>query len=371
MKICIISGARPQFIKIAPLIKEMELQNINVYHIHSGQHYDTNMSDQIFSDLEMTPPDKNLNVGSGLHGVQTGKMIGLIEKELNEINADYVLVVGDTNSTLSGAIAASKLGIPVIHLEAGLRSFNWNMPEEINRILVDRISSLLITSTIEAINHLKEEGIDKSRVILTGDIMVDTLYQNLKKIDDNNEYGEYFLVTLHRQENVDYKENCEKILEIFEKSPRKIVFPIHPRTEKMFKNFKLYQKLQSLIDRQKLILLPPAGYLDFIKLQKNSIGILTDSGGLQKEAFILEKPCITARTTTEWIETLELGANRLLALKVDKIIESFNDIVNKKFMLSNKHPYGDGNTSKQIVDKIIQLHSENKIKFSDNINRKN
>lgn len=368
MKICLISGARPQFIKLAPLLKAFKNNNVETYHIHSGQHYDKNMSDNIFQDLNMPAPDANLGVGSLPQGEQTGKMLMLIERELIKVHPDFVLVVGDTNSTLAGAFAAVKLSIPLIHLEAGLRSFDWHMPEEINRITVDRISSFLITSTPEGVHNLIKEGIQEERIYLTGDIMVDSLYQSIDKITENQNNDDYFLVTLHRQENVDIKENCIKVIEIFKQSPLKLIFPMHPRTKKRFEEFQLTEELHELEKQNKLQLLPPAGYLEFLNLQKHAKGIITDSGGLQKEAFILKIPCITMRTTTEWIETLDLGANRLLGLNVSEVIDSLNDIVSGKFTVSKDHPYGDGDTAEAIVSEILKRNL-NQITFQDNIQR--
>lgn len=367
VKIAIISGARPQFIKIAPLLIAFKNYGINYYHIHSGQHYDKAMSDQIFSDLEMDTPEVNLEVGSASHGKQTGKMTELIEKELNYNKPDYTLVVGDTNSTLAGALASIKLQIPVIHLEAGLRSHDWKMPEEINRIMVDRISSLLITSSDIAVSNLKAEGIKEEAIFRTGDIMVDTLINSIEKVKTQmTRYNfDYLLVTVHRQENVDIKENCAQLIQLFKKSPLPLVFPIHPRAKKRFDEFGLLEELSSI---EHVHLIDPVGYLEFLKLQYNSKGILTDSGGLQKEAFIMKTPCITLRTTTEWIETIEMGANKLLGLDIDIILDAINQIDTGKFVVKAEHPYGDGKAAEQITQTILDRHKDGKITLTSPIN---
>jgi UDP-GlcNAc3NAcA epimerase len=311
MKIVSVAGARPQFIKLAPLSRSLS-QVHNEIIVHTGQHYDDAMSENFFRELGIKKPKYNLNVGSGSHGVQTGNMLVRLDEIFTSERPDAVVVFGDTNSTLAGALSAVKLHIPVIHVEAGLRSYNRTMPEEINRIATDHISDFLFAPTQIAFNILTNEGL-KERSFLTGDIMVDTISSNLETALKKSEIlsklaiseGNYYLVTLHRPYNVDEPESLQSILNMLGKLDKKVVFPIHPRTRKNIQTFKI--KVNSNV-----ILTDPAGYYDFISLEYYSKKILTDSGGIQKEAYILKKPCITFRPETEWIETVEDGWNVLI-----------------------------------------------------------
>lgn len=314
MKIISVVGARPQFIKLGPFSKELR-KHANEVIIHTGQHYDEKMSDLLFRDLNIPKPDYNLNIGSGLHGEQTGKMLGLIEGVIIKEKPNYVVIFGDTNSTLAGALAAAKLNIPIVHIEAGLRSFNREMPEEINRIVADHTSEYLFAPTETAIKNLEKEGLAK-KTFLTGDIMVDSLKNNLEKAIElsnvENEIGinyPFFLLTLHRPYNVDNPQNLSLILSKLGNIPSKIVFPVHPRTRSILES-------NNIEVAKNIILTEPCGYLDFIKLQWLSQGVITDSGGIQKEAYLLERPCITLRPETEWIETVENGWNILLDYKL-------------------------------------------------------
>ena len=315
MKIASIIGTRPQFIKCAPISKELRKYHQELL-IHTGQHYDFEMSKLFFDQLGIQEPDYNLGVGSGNQGEQTGKMLIEIEKVLLKEKPNFVLVFGDTNTTLAGALAASKLHIKVGHIEAGLRSFDRRMPEETNRVLTDHCSDLLFCPTETAVKILGTEGIEKG-VYLTGDVMVDALKENIKIAEQKSmildqlslKQEEYYLATIHRPENTDAFCVIEKI-----------VFPCHPRTEKLLKQFGLWDMLT-----KKVKVMKPIGYLDMLMLEKNAKKILTDSGGVQKEAYILKVPCITLRENTEWVETIEDGWNVLAGANKEKIFKKAND----------------------------------------------
>lgn len=326
MKIVPIVGARPQFIKIAPLSRLLR-RYFSETIIHTGQHYDYNMSETFFNELDIPQPDINLNVGSGNHGFQTGQMIIAIEKELISIAPDLVIVVGDTNTTLAGVLAAAKLGIKTTHLEAGLRSYNRKMPEELNRILTDHASDLLLAPTETAHQNLTKEGL-ADQTFLSGDITVDLLSEHLPISEEKSDIlsklklqkKDYSLLTLHRPYNVDNQHKLEMLFSHLSKLSTTMVFPGHPRTLSNIRKFGL-----DVPDNIKLI--DPVGYLDFLKLQKHAGKILTDSGGIQKEAYILGKPCITIRPETEWIETVEKGWNILVNPEdknMTKQIENFS-----------------------------------------------
>jgi len=329
MKILTVVGARPQFIKLAPLSKILRENGISEIIVHTGQHYDENMNDLFFKELEIPEPDYNLGIGSGNHGEQTGRMLIEIEKIMLKEKPDLVIVYGDTNSTLAGALAASKLHIKLAHVEAGLRSFNKRMPEEINRVLTDHVSDILFCPTQTAVENLKNEGITNG-VYLVGDVMFDALL-HFSKISDmksnvlerlNIKPKEYYLATIHRAENTDNYERLKNILTAFSKMDEMVVFPIHPRTRKMIN----YYGLDDLLENDNVKVIDPVGYLDMLKLEKNAKAILTDSGGVQKEAFWLKVPCITLRDETEWVETVNLGWNRLVGSDVEKILEAVRDL---------------------------------------------
>jgi UDP-N-acetylglucosamine 2-epimerase (non-hydrolysing) len=354
MKVASIIGARPQFIKYAPVASELRKEHTDVL-IHTGQHYDPEMSDIFFSDLNIPQPDYNLNVGSTSHGRQTGKMLSKIEDVLVSECPDLVMVFGDTNSTLAGALAAVKLHIPVAHVEAGLRSFDRQMPEEINRILTDQISTLLFCPTLTAVQNLKNEGITKG-VFFTGDVMVDALERHIIIAEEKSnilrtcqiQSKKYYLMTIHRPQNTDHKDQLETILAVINDIKIPVVFPIHPRTKKMLIQFGLWSQLPN-----NLKVVNPVGYLDMLMLLKNAKKIITDSGGIQKEAYILGVPSITLRDTTEWIETLEGEWNVLTGLDQLKLRFQINK---PEFLLSpRKNFLGSGNASNRIC-KIIKSY---------------
>lgn len=349
MKIVSIVGARPQFIKAFVVSKEIAKKHEEVL-VHTGQHYDYEMSKLFFDQLGISAPNYNLGIGSGYQGMQTGKMLEKIEEVLIKEKPDFVLVYGDTNSTTAGALAASKMHITLGHVEAGLRSFDKTMPEEINRILTDHCSDYLFAPTQTAIVNLKEEGITKG-VYHTGDVMFDVLLQNLQiaeesKILDELEVASknYYLATIHRQSNTDNADNLKNILEAFSSIDEKIIFPVHPRTRKYINEY----GLENGIDKN-IIMVKPVGYFDFLWLQKNAKKILTDSGGIQKEAYCLKVPCITLRENTEWVETIQDNWNVLVGANKDKIIDAINNFEPSDIQ---RNAFGDGDASKKIVNII-------------------
>jgi UDP-GlcNAc3NAcA epimerase len=310
-----VVGARPQFVKAAIVSRALQAQGVREILVHTGQHYDDNMSKVFFDELEMAPPDHNLGIGSGPHGAQTGHMLAAIEDVLLRHRPDYTIVYGDTNSTLAGALAAAKLQIPVAHVEAGLRSFNRAMPEELNRVLTDHVSSTLFAPTATALENLKREGIDDSRVKLVGDVMFDAcLHYGEIAESRSGVLGRvgvasrgYVLATVHRAENTDDLKRFRSIYDALAAIAREIpvVFPVHPRTRR------LVDRMVSDASGGGLHLMDPVGYLDMLMLEKHAALIATDSGGVQKEAFFYRVPSVTLRTETEWVELCELGWNRL------------------------------------------------------------
>ncbi len=361
MKILTVIGARPQFIKAAVLsryIKDNPSLGIEEILVHTGQHYDANMSDVFFEEMQIPRPQYNLHLGSGSHGKMTGSMLSGIEELLLEHKPDSLLVYGDTNSTLAGALAASKLHIPVIHVEAGLRSYMMAMPEEQNRRLTDHLSTWLMCPTQTAVDNLKKEGIvhcgknptaDNKGVYLTGDIMYEAslFYRknNKAKIMSELENKDFTLLTIHRAENTDNPERLTSIVKaINECADKTFVFPVHPRTRNILKNLNL-----SFGTHVKLI--DPIGYFEMIAYEENCNCILTDSGGVQKEAFFFGKPCITMRDSTEWVELVDSGWNTLVGANTDKIVET---LCNVKSPSELPLLYGDGHCAEKICKEIIQ-----------------
>jgi UDP-GlcNAc3NAcA epimerase len=375
-KLLTIIGARPQIIKAAALsraIKNNFCDRFEENILHTGQHYDENMSAVFFDEMGIPQPDYNLNVGSGSHGVQTAKMIEGIEKVLLSDNFDSLVVYGDTNSTLAGAIAASKIHIPIFHIEAGLRSFNMSMPEEINRIMCDQVSSLLFSPTQTGIDNLMKEGFINDekiyfkngkgrKVFLSGDIMYDNslYYSDIvgDKIDTLEKYGltplNYILATIHRDNNTDNPERLESIicalLYIAESKNIKVIIPLHPRTTKLLSKNLSENIYKKLINSEEIILAEPASFFQMIELEKNAKIIMTDSGGVQKESYFFKKPCIILRPETEWVEIVDEGAGVVVDADYDRIIKGYDEMVSKEI----KYPqiFGDGHSAEFMLGKM-------------------
>jgi UDP-GlcNAc3NAcA epimerase len=347
-KIVTVLGARPQFIKAAAVSHHLRKHFTEIM-VHTGQHYDPNMSEVFFEELNIPKPDHYLNIGSENHGQQTGAMLMAIEQVLLNEEPDFLLVYGDTNSTLAGALAASKLLVPVIHVEAGLRSFNMKMPEEQNRILTDHLSSLLFAPTQTAVDNLRKENLTKG-VHLVGDVMYDAtrhfsgMAETGSRILDvvGVERGKYILCTIHRAENTNYIERIQSILGALGESQKTIVLPLHPRTQKYIAGYGL--KMPSNIK-----VIEPLGYLDMVMLEKHAEKIVTDSGGVQKEAYFMNKPCITLRDETEWVETVQSGCNVLAGADKNKILEA---ILHFDPLKGAQHLFGDGHTAERITEMI-------------------
>ena len=371
MKIATILGTRPEIIKMAPIIDEISKRGIDQIVLHTGQHYDKEMSDNFFRDLEIPTPDYNIHVGSGTHGKQTGLMMQGIEEVLLEEKPDIVLVQGDTNAVLAGALVASKLHIAIGHVEAGLRSFDMTMPEEVNRRAADVTSTMYFIPTEESAINLLAEGFSHKNLLITGNTVVDACFRHLeiaKKrgfeeeslADLDIENMENILtLTMHRAENVDVKERVINIIgALKELSDMNIIFPIHPRTKNTLENFGLFDELNNL---EHVHIIKPLGYLDFLLLTSKSTLILTDSGGLQEEAITLDVPALTLRYNTERPETVTAGGNILVGSDKDAILENARKILSdKEFadkMKNAPNPYGQGDSAKLTVDAIEDYYN--------------
>jgi UDP-GlcNAc3NAcA epimerase len=378
MKIITIIGARPQIIKAAAISRAIHTHfkdQITELIVHTGQHYDDNMSAIFFTEMGIPAADYNLSVGSGNHGAQTAKMIEGIETILLQEKPDALLVYGDTNSTLAGALAAAKIHIPVVHIEAGLRSYNKSMPEEINRITCDHCSTLLFSPTQQGIENLIKEGIskaihtkatvDRPLIFKTGDIMFDNsmFFSNIAKekvgIVEQLELTKesFILCTIHRDSNTDNAENLNQIvrglLQIQRVSNQSIVLPLHPRTRKKMTELLNPSVAKELSDNSKIHVIDPAGFLDMISLESNCSLVITDSGGVQKEAFFFQKPCVILREQTEWVEIVENGNALLVGSSEEKIIEAYHQLTTKK---DYTYPpfFGDGHASEEICRLMLE-----------------
>jgi UDP-GlcNAc3NAcA epimerase len=386
LKILSVVGARPQFVKVAAVLRAFEQVNqeygeniIESVLVHTGQHYDFQMSDLFFRELVLPDPDYNIGVGSGLHGEQTGKMLEALEKLYLDEQPDGVVVYGDTNSTLAGALAASKLHIPVTHVEAGLRSFNRRMPEEINRVLTDHLSTILFCPSKAACLNLVNEGFnniandgellsekgikkisfgqERSIVVNVGDVMVDALQMVQDDLEMPVEFKEklrderYIALTLHRAENVDDKERLTSLLEAIADSPLQIIFPIHPRTKARISAF----GFNGYVNKFPYEPVDPLGYKEILGIVRSASLVVTDSGGLQKEAFMLGVPCITLRTETEWKETVEAGWNMLLPYPESGFVQNSLFWAQKVCSMEQPQLYGDGFAGKRIALMLIEM----------------
>ena len=372
MKIITILGARPQFIKAGSVSRaiieynrkvkteKLEVESIEEIIVHTGQHYDANMSDIFFEEMKIPKPNYFLGIGGKSHGAMTGQMIEKIEEVCLKEKPDWVMVYGDTNSTLAGAIVASKLHIKLAHIEAGLRSFNMKMPEEVNRILTDRVSDILFCPTDTALENLKKEDFPfytangKQKIVNVGDVMQDgaMFYKNLAQRTSNLQLqtSNFILCTIHRAENTDNPQRLKSIFEALSEiaKEKQIILPLHPRTKKIIQtlNLKLATSNLNIID--------PIGYLEMVWLIDNCSLVMTDSGGLQKEAYFFEKPCITLRDETEWVELVDNGFNVLVGANKEKILNAYKATSNLKLETSNLNLYGGGKASDNIIKGLLE-----------------
>ena len=359
-----VVGARPQFIKAAAVSRAVAARNriagedlVREIIVHTGQHYDRDMSQVFFDELGIPEPDVNLGVGSASHGAQTARMLEALERLLLDSPPDLVLVYGDTNSTLAGALAAAKLHIPVAHVEAGLRSFNKKMPEELNRVLTDHVSALLFCPTVQAVDNLRQENVTQS-VHLVGDVMYDSMLHYLGVVGDRTDIldthglvpGRYLLATVHRAENTDDPARLGSIFEAFailaQETP--LAVALHPRTRGCLER-------HSIVTPKDVRLLGPVSYLEMVQLERNAVAILTDSGGVQKEAFFLGKPCLTLREETEWVETVESGWNKLVGASTASIIAGAKHAIQRPPRGEPPQLYGGGDAAERIVENCIRV----------------
>ncbi len=362
MKITLIAGARPNFMKIAPIIKAIKLaqgsgKNISYRLVHTGQHYDKKMSADFFEQLGIPEPDVNLECGGGSQAEQTAAIMTRFEKELQENRSTLVLVVGDVTSTMACAITAKKLCVDVVHVEAGIRSGDMSMPEEINRIVTDSICNHFFTTSEIANNQLRKNGVAEDNIHFVGNTMIDTLYQNIDRIRKpefwekyNLKKSEYFLITLHRPSNVDDPEKLDAILSAIKEASSElpIIFPVHPRTRQTIDKFKINDKNILMID--------PQGYLEFMYLVQNAKGVITDSGGITEEATVLHIPCLTLRNSTERPETVVIGTNELIGNDLCKLKLYIKKIMEGEWKKGTIPPFWDGKTSERIIDVLSSIY---------------
>ncbi|MEM3481382.1 MAG: UDP-N-acetylglucosamine 2-epimerase (non-hydrolyzing) [Candidatus Korarchaeum sp.] len=354
MKVAFVVGVRPEFIKLLPILNVKEMDDLERVIIHTGQHYDYELNKVFFEELRIPEPDYFLGVGSGTHAYQVGEMLKGIEEVLMKERPSIVVVFGDTNSTLAGALAAVKLKIHVAHVEAGARSYERFMPEEINRVLVDHVSTLLLAPTERTLVNLSLEGLSE-RSYLTGDVMLDLVLKYGDRLDDGilRSLGlrpkEYILVTVHREENTDSRERLSSIIEALIESDQPVIFPIHPRTVRSLEKYSLLEKVRGSDVR----IVKPVSYLNMLRLERNARKIVTDSGGVQKEAYFFRVPCITVRERTEWMETVEDGWNVLVGADRARILQAMREFEGGRETYTNK--FGDGRASERICNILLDF----------------
>jgi len=358
VKTILVAGARPNFMKIAPIMaatKDREFARFQPLLVHTGQHYDPQMSQVFFDQLDIPKPDINLGVGSDTHARQTAAIMIRFEEMLLKERPDLIIVVGDVNSTIACSLVAAKLHIKIAHVEAGLRSRNWNMPEEINRVLTDRLSDFLFTTSKDADENLRQEGIEQEKIFFVGNVMIDTLLRNIEKAEASTilkdlrlRSREYSVLTLHRPSNVDTRDDLAHLFEIFAQIQNKIpiVYPAHPRTVKTIEQFGLKERLAAMPGFR---MTEPLGYLDFLKLMKNARFIMTDSGGIQEETTILGIPCLTLRNETERPVTITNGTNILVKKDEKKILGAMDTILAGRFSAGKKPEKWDGRAAQRIL----------------------
>jgi len=361
MKILNVVGARPNFMKIAPLIRDMNARKDRIEHllVHTGQHYDKSMSDDFFVQLGIPQPDVNLGIGSASHAQQTAKILTAFESVLVEHNPDMVVVVGDVNSTMACALVAAKSGVKVAHVEAGLRSFDRTMPEEINRILTDALSDLLFTTEEAGNENLRREGIPQEKIFFVGNVMIDTLVHCLAAMPPGPphpglEKKEYAVITLHRPSNVDHPEILKSMLRAFQDISKnlRLVIPLHPRTRANIERFGLSDALRTL--EENAVVTGPVGYVDMLRLVKDSRMVITDSGGIQEETTYLGVPCITLRANTERPSTVTLGTNTLVGSDTGKLLRAVERVMLNSHVRGTIPPLWDGHASERIVEHLLR-----------------
>jgi UDP-N-acetylglucosamine 2-epimerase (non-hydrolysing) len=348
MRLIVLVGARPNFIKIGPLMPALARAGIEAHVAHTGQHYDASMSDVFFSDLDLPSPAWFLGIGSGTHAVQTGKAMMALEELLLAEKPDALLVVGDVNSTLAGTLAAVKIGVPVVHLEAGLRSGDMSMPEEINRLVTDQLSSMLLTPVSTAAENLRQEGVADERIAFVGNIMAESVLRNLPIIEDRDiasryglEKGSYVLATIHRPENTDHPEMLAEIVAAMRETEHVVLFPVHPRTRPML-------AAAGADEDDGLRLVDPVGYLDMLALQRDAAAVMTDSGGVQEETCMVGTPCVTVRKNTERQVTVEVGSNRLVSATREPILEALQEALRSRRQWDRPERWDD-----QVASRVV------------------
>ena len=368
MHALVVASTRPEVIKLSPVMRELESRGVDYTFVTTGQHYDEELFWSFIRDLKLREPEHNIEIGSGSHAYQTARALEALEEIILKERPNVVIAEGDTNSVLSCALACAKLHVAFAHVEAGLRSFDRTMPEEVNRVLADHIAEVLFAPTEGAALNLIEEGILPEKIFIVGNTIVDATLQNLEIARKSSRIlealpDEFLLLTLHRAENVDSRERLAGIMEALFELGEEIVFPLHPRTRKRLKEFGLLERA-----RQRLHLIPPAGYLDFLMLLSRARLVLTDSGGVQEEAIVLNTPCVTLRTSTERPETVEAGGNVLAGVEKADILRTVERILSDESvysaMKSAKNPFGEGDSGRKIVDTLIKLEEEGRLKIT-------